>query len=81
MYLSAIKDLFNNEIVDYDMGERNDNELVLRTFSKAFVKQKDVTGWIVHSDQGFQYTSHAYHDMLPAKGWRPNQHLSTRKLL
>lgn len=81
VYLSAIKDLFNNEIVAYDMGERNDNELVLRTFSKAFVKQKDVTGWIVHSDQGFQYTSHAYHDMLPAKGWRPNQHVSTRKLL
>ncbi|MGE7052328.1 hypothetical protein ACQKLN_27230 [Paenibacillus glucanolyticus] len=50
------------------MGERDDNELVLRTFSKAFVKQKDVTGWIVHSDQDFQYTSHVYHDMLPAKG-------------
>ncbi|MFB6476784.1 hypothetical protein [Paenibacillus sp. FSL R5-808] len=27
MYLSAIKDLFNNEIVAYDMGERDDNEL------------------------------------------------------
>ncbi|MFB5685262.1 IS3 family transposase [Paenibacillus terreus] len=68
VYLSAIKDLFNNEIVAYEIGERNDNELVLRTFSKAFAKQKDVTGLIVHSDQGFQYTSHAYHDMLPKVG-------------
>ncbi|RAI97952.1 integrase-like protein [Paenibacillus pabuli] len=65
VYLSAIKDLFNNEIVAYEIGERNDNELVLRTFNKAFAEQKDVTGMIVHSDQGFQYTSHAYHDMLP----------------
>ncbi|MFC9712279.1 DDE-type integrase/transposase/recombinase [Paenibacillus sp. NPDC056933] len=51
-------------------GERNDNELVLRTFSKAFAKQKDVTGLVVHSDQVFQYTSHAYHDMLLKVGAR-----------
>ncbi|WP_422659058.1 IS3 family transposase [Paenibacillus sp. EC2-1] len=65
LYLSAVKDLFNNEIVAYQLSERNDNELVLQTFAKAFAKQKDVTGLVVHSDQGFQYTSHAYHDMLP----------------
>jgi len=65
LYLSAVKDLFNNEIVAYQLSERNDNELVLQTFTKAFAKQKDVTGLVVHSDQGFQYTSHAYHDMLP----------------
>lgn len=68
LYLSAIKDLFNNEIVAYQMGLRNDNELVLQTFRKAFEKTKDVSGLIVHSDQGFQYTSHAYHDMLPKVG-------------
>ncbi|USB32392.1 IS3 family transposase [Paenibacillus sp. YPG26] len=68
LYLSAIKDLFNNEIVAYQLSERNDNELVLQTFAKAFAKQKDVTGLVVHSDQGFQYTSHAYHDMLPKVG-------------
>lgn len=68
LYLSAIKDLFNNEIVAYRMGVRNDNQLVLRTFEKAFEKTKDVTGLIVHSDQGFQYTSYAYHDMLQKVG-------------
>ncbi|WP_414852232.1 IS3 family transposase [Brevibacillus sp. IT-7CA2] len=68
LYLSAIKDLFNNEIVAYQMSLRNDNDLVLQTFLKAFEKQKDVTGLIVHSDQGFQYTSYAYHDMLPKVG-------------
>jgi transposase InsO family protein len=33
-----------------------------------FAQQKDVTGLIVHSDQGCQYTSYAYHDMLPQVG-------------
>ncbi|WP_370511627.1 MULTISPECIES: DDE-type integrase/transposase/recombinase [Paenibacillus] len=46
----------------------NDNPLVLDTFKKAFETHKDVTGLIVHSDQGYQYTSHAYHDMLPQIG-------------
>ena len=70
LYLSAIKDLFNNEIVAHHMSLRNDNELVLQTFRNAFEKTEDVPGLIVHSDQGFQYTSYAYHDMLPKVGAR-----------
>lgn len=68
LYLSAIKDLYQNEIVAYHMSDRNNTELVLETFSKAFEKEKDVTGLIVHSDQGAQYTSYKYHDMLPKVG-------------
>lgn len=67
-YLSAIKDLYNNEIVAYHQSLQNDNELVLETFRKAFEMRKDVTGLVVHSDQGYQYTSHAYHNMLPQVG-------------
>jgi putative transposase len=63
-YLSTIKDLFNGEIIASHMSLRNDNQLVLQTFSKAFEKKADVTGLIVHSDQGSQYTSHDYHNML-----------------
>ncbi len=51
LYLSAVKDLFNNEIVAYHMSQRNDNPLVLQTFENAFHKTKDVTGLIVHSDR------------------------------
>ncbi|MEV2663374.1 IS3 family transposase, partial [Paenibacillus larvae] len=68
LYVSAIKDLYNNEIVAYHMSLRNDNQLVLQTFTKAFETAKDVTGLIVHSDQGFQYTSYPYHDMLRKVG-------------
>jgi len=68
LYLSAIKDLYNNEIVAHHMSLRNDKQLVLQTFAQAFEKEKDVNGLIVHSDQGFQYTSYDYHDMLPKVG-------------
>ncbi|WP_164545423.1 IS3 family transposase [Paenibacillus albus] len=70
LYLSAIKDLCQKSVVAYNMSLRNDNELVLQTFSKAFDTEKDVTGLIVHSDQGSQYTSYDYHDMLPKVGAR-----------
>lgn len=68
LYLSAVKDLFNNEIVAYEIGEHPDKELVKRTFQKAFRKRKDVTGVVIHSDRGAPYTSHLYHDMLPKVG-------------
>lgn len=70
IYLSVIKDLFNNEIVAHHMSLRNDNALVLNTFAKVLKKRNDVNGLIVHSDQGFQYTSHEYHDMLLKVGAR-----------
>lgn len=70
LYLSAIKDLCQNEIVAHHISLRNDKELVLQTFSKAFEKEQNVTGLVVHSDQGFQYTSHDYHDMLQKVGAR-----------
>lgn len=64
LYLSAIMDLYNNEIVAYELSNRNDNQLVLNTIKRAVEKQKDVFGTILHSDRGYQYTSHAYHDTL-----------------
>lgn len=68
LYLSAVKDLFNKEIVAYEIGGHPDKERVQRTFKKAFRKRKDVTGVVIHSDCGASYTSHLYHDMLPKIG-------------
>jgi putative transposase len=62
-YLSVIQDLFNNEIVGWEVSKRNDLELVLNTVEK-WTKKKDVAGAILHSDQGFQYTSKAYNNRL-----------------
>jgi putative transposase len=63
LYLSTIKDLFSKEIVAYQISGRNDLELVLDTVEQA-VKKEKVTGVLIHSDQGFQYTSHKYKNVL-----------------
>jgi transposase InsO family protein len=59
LYLSVIQDLYNNEIVSYQISERNDLKLVLDTVKKA-TKKREVTGLLLHSDQGYQYTSKRY---------------------
>ncbi len=66
-YLSAIQDLFNNEIVAWQISERNDVKLVLDTVEQ-WTRKRDVSGAVLHSDQGFQYTSAAYNTRLEEFG-------------
>jgi putative transposase len=63
LYLSAIKDLYNNEIIAYQISHRNDLQLVMDTLKQAR-KKRNVQGVLLHSDQGFQYTSPRYHNAL-----------------
>lgn len=63
LYLSVIKDLYSKEIIAYQIRERNDLSLVLDTLHQAAEKEK-VTGTLIHSDQGFQYTSRKYQYIL-----------------
>nr|WP_156510178.1 IS3 family transposase [Paenibacillus macquariensis] len=63
LYLSAIKDLYNNEIVAYQISRKNDLKLVFDTVKKAR-KQQNTKGVLLHSDQGFQYTSRQYSQLL-----------------
>jgi putative transposase len=60
-YLSTIKDLFGGFIVAHEMSLSNSVALVTRTLRSARDKEKVTAGLILHSDQGHQYTSHAYH--------------------
>lgn len=70
LYLSAIKDIYDNFIVAYDMGTVQDNALVYRTVQKA--KKEVADGLILHSDQGFQYTSHGYLNLTKRYGILPS---------
>ena len=60
LYLSVIRDLFDNSIVDYQTGTEQSINLVLRTIHAARTKEAVAAELQLHSDQGFQYTSHAY---------------------
>ncbi|PJW13773.1 IS3 family transposase, partial [Geobacillus sp. Manikaran-105] len=65
LYLSAIKDLYNNEIIAYRISRSNDLKLVIETVKDA-IKKRDARGVLLHSDQGSQYTSRQYHQLLKA---------------
>lgn len=60
IYLSAVQDLYNNEIVAYAISSRNDLALVSATLDKL----PRQPGAVLHSDQGFQYTHKSYQERL-----------------
>jgi putative transposase len=72
LYLSMIRDLFDESIVAYQMGTEQSVNMVLNTIRAA--KEKEVvTGELqLHSDQGFQYTSHAYFNLTQKYGITPS---------
>lgn len=67
-YLSSIMDLYSRDIIAYKISYKMDNKLVMDTLNEAIRKQKDVHGVILHSDQGFQYTSYEYKAICEANG-------------
>ena len=59
-YLSTIQDLFDGFIVAHELGTENSVGLVLNTLMQARQKEQFPEGLLLHSDQGYQYTSSAY---------------------
>jgi transposase InsO family protein len=67
-YLSTIIDLYDRKVVAYKISKFNNNQLVIDTLNEALGKRKDVSGLIIHSDQGFQYTSFEYKVICESNG-------------
>ena len=67
-YLSTILDLYNRKIIAYKISKFNNVNLVIDTLNQAIVKRKDVSGLIIHSDQGYQYTSFEYKAICESNG-------------
>ena len=72
LYLSIIRDLFDNSIVAYRMGTKQNVNLVLSTIKAAKKKEKVTAQMQLHSDQGFQYTSQAYFKLTQSYGITPS---------
>ena len=68
LYLSVIRDLYDNSIVAYKTGTKQNVNLVLSTISAAKKKEKVTAELQLHSDQGFQYTSHSYFKLTQSYG-------------
>ncbi|WP_176546216.1 DDE-type integrase/transposase/recombinase [Bacillus toyonensis] len=67
LYLSSIMDLYNNEIIAYEISNRQDVTFVLKTVEKAMKSQKEAK-IILHSDQGAVYTSYVFQTLSKENG-------------
>ncbi|AZI13226.1 IS3 family transposase [Avibacterium paragallinarum] len=67
VYLSPIKDLFNNEIIAYDVARSPNFEQITRMLTQA-VNRLAGEKPILHSDQGWQYQMMGYREILKKHG-------------
>ena len=72
LYLSVIRDLFDNSIVSYKTGTEQNINLVLSTIREAKKREKVTAELQLHSDQGFQYTSNQYFKLTQSYNITPS---------
>ena len=70
LYFSPIIDLFNGEVVSYNLSRHPNFQQIKDMLNKAFEKIPDNTNLILHSDQGWQYQMKQYQYALKQKGIR-----------
>jgi transposase InsO family protein len=75
-FLSTIKDLHDGFIVAHCFSKQNSVNLVIKTLELAKQKEMVTDGLILHSDQGYQYRSHAY--FILTKGYNFRASMSRR---
>ena len=68
LYLAPILDMYNDEIIAYDISSNPDFLQQKRLLNKAFSRFEDLEGLIFHSDQGWQYQMQPWHKALKDKG-------------
>jgi putative transposase len=68
IYLSPIIDLYNQEIVSYELSDKPNFKSVMTMLDKAFKKVNIIKPLILHSDQGWQYQMQQYQYSLQKKG-------------
>jgi transposase InsO family protein len=68
LYLSPILDLYNQEIVSYQLAESPRLDIVMKMLSGAIHRLRPHEQPMLHSDQGWQYQMGAYQQQLQQRG-------------
>jgi len=68
VFLSPILDLYNREIVSYQVATTPHLKMVMTMLDRAFARLKEHEGLILHSDQGWQYQMDEYRKALSEQG-------------
>ena len=56
LYISGVIDINSKMLISYEIGNHNNNKLVIKTFKNININDVD----ILQSDRGFQYTSYMF---------------------
>ncbi|MXR09828.1 IS3 family transposase, partial [Mycoplasma hyorhinis] len=67
-YLSPILDMFNGEVIAWDLSTSANNQQIRKMLQRAFSKHKNLKSLIFHSDQGWQYQHRQFSEKLKQKG-------------
>ena len=71
LYLSAVLDGYNSEIIAYTLSSSPNLKQVKDMLEQVF-REEEYEHTILHSDQGWQYQHYAYHRFLEDKGIQPS---------
>lgn len=68
VYLAVVLDSFSRRVVGWQLGRTLAAELALGALRQALELRRPAPGLVHHSDQGVQYASHAYVELLESRG-------------
>jgi len=68
LFLSPVIDLYNQEIVSYELSESPSFSSVMSMLSKAIDRVDTTQSLLLHSDQGWHYQMKQYQNLLKEKG-------------
>jgi putative transposase len=66
LYLAVILDLYSRQVIGWAMSNRMTSGLVIKALYQAIGRRKPGIGCVFHSDQGVQYASADFRDVLKA---------------
>ena len=70
LYLASVVDIATRCLVGYKFGATMDTDLICNALLMAIKDENPSIGTIFHSDQGSQYCSHQFQELLVAMGLR-----------
>ena len=68
VYLAVVLDAYSRRVIGWSLGQAMNTGLVVQALKKALEERRPLPGFVHHSDQGSQYASMEYVDLLEANG-------------
>lgn len=68
LYVAVVMDLYSRKIIGWSMEPRTSKNLTINALTMALWKRGKVNGLLLHSDQGMEYRTAMYHQLLENQG-------------